>query len=206
MPFRRPVGADQQGFCNKSEGQNLLPCRYGMAFYTGETSMRKILIFSFVLISCLASGLATAEEMAKEGTESYIMSYSGPVKILTMGKERVQMNYEGLGIYIGEGLLTNSTFRFMGALQIVKGAYDNDFGLLVFTTPEGHKAFAIYEAAGRIGAGGKGSYKYVGGTGKLAGLQGGGEFTRISLRPSAEETIQGYNKVNGHWKLPEPKK
>lgn len=168
--------------------------------------MRRILILSFVLMFCLASGLATAEEMVTEGTESGTMSYSGPVKLLTMGKERGQMNYEGLGIYIGEGPMNNASFRFMGALQIVKGVYDNDFGLVVFTTPEGHKAFAIYEVAGRIGVGGKGSYKYVGGTGELTGLQGGGEFTRISLPSRAEETIHGYNKVNGHWKLPEPKK
>lgn len=168
--------------------------------------MKKIVIFSFVLMFCFVSGLANAEEMVTEGTESGTMSFSGPVKLLTMGKERVQMNYEGLGIYIGEGPMNNASFRFMGALQIVKGVYDNDFGLLVFTTPEGDKAFATYEAAGRIGTGGKGTFKYVGGTGKLAGLQGGGEFTRISLRPSAEETIQGYNKVKGHWKLPETKK
>lgn len=170
--------------------------------------MKKILIFSFVMMFCFVYGLANAKEIAKEGTESGTMSYSGPVKLLTMGKELVQMNYEGLGVYIGEGPMNNASFRFMGALQIVKGVYDNDFGLLVFTTPEGHKAFATYEAAGRIGAGGggKGTFKYVGGTGKLAGLQGGGEFTRISLRPSAEGTIQGYNKVKGHWKLPQTKK
>ena len=170
--------------------------------------MKKILIFSFVMMFCFVSGLANAKEMAKEGTESGTMSYSGPVKLLTMGKELVQMNYEGLGVYIGEGPMNNASFRFMGALQIVKGVYDNDFGLVVFTTPEGHKAFATYEAAGRIGAGGggKGTFRYVGGTGKLAGLQGGGEFTRISLRPSAEGTIQGYNKVKGHWKLPQTKK
>jgi len=170
--------------------------------------MKKILIFSFVMMFCFVYGLANAKEIAKEGTESGTMSYSGPVKLLTMGKELVQMNYEGLGVYIGEGPMNNASFRFMGALQIVKGVYDNDFGLLVFTTPEGHKAFATYEAAGRIGAGGggKGTFRYVGGTGKLAGLQGGGEFTRISLRPSAEGTIQGYNKVKGHWKLPQTKK
>ena len=168
--------------------------------------MKKILIFSFVLMFCFASGLANAKEMAKEGTELGTMSYSGPVKLLTMGKERIQMNYEGMGVYIGEGPMNNASFRFMGALQIVKGVYDNDFGLLVFTTPKGDKAFATYEASGRIGAGGKGTFKYVGGTGKLAGLQGGGEFTRISLRPSAKGTIQGYNKVKGHWKLPETKK
>ena len=168
--------------------------------------MKKILIFSFVLMYCFVSGLANAKEMAKEGTELGTMSYSGPVKLLTMGKERIQMNYEGLGVWIGEGPMNNASFRFMGALQIVKGVYDNDFGLVVFTTPEGDKAFATYEAAGRIGANGKGTFKYVGGTGKLAGLQGGGEFTRISLRPSAKGTIQGYNKVKGHWKLPETKK
>jgi len=168
--------------------------------------MKRIVVFLCIFLFCFASGLANAEEMAKEGTESYTMSYSGPVKLLGMGKEHVQMNYEGLGIQIGEGLLNNSSFQFMGALQIVMGVYDNDFGLVVFTTPEGHQAFATYEATGRIGATGKGIYTYIGGTGKLAGLQGGGEFTRISLRPSAEGTIQGYNKVKGHWKLPETKK
>jgi hypothetical protein len=168
--------------------------------------MKKILIFSIVLMFCFLSGLTNAKEMAKEGTELGTMIYSGPVKLLTMGKERIQMNYEGLGVWIGEGPMNNASFRFMGALQIVKGVYDNDFGLVVFTTPEGDKAFATYEAAGRIGASGKGTFKYVGGTGKLAGLQGGGEITRISLRPSAEGTIQGYNKVKGHWKLPETKK
>jgi hypothetical protein len=168
--------------------------------------MKKIIIISCVVLFFCALGSGSAEEKPKEGTESYTMSYSGPVKLLAMGKERVQMNYEGLGTYIGEGLLKNSSFRFMGALQIVKGVYDNDTGLVVFTTPEGHQAYAIYEATGRVGANGKGIYTYIGGTGKLEGLQGGGEFTRISLRPSAEGTIQGHNIAKGHWKLPEIKK
>lgn len=168
--------------------------------------MKRIIILSCIFLFFFASGMGNAEEMAKEGTESYTMSYSGPVKLLAMGKERVQMNYEGLGIYIGEGILNNCSFRFMGALQIVKGVYDNDSGLVVFTTSEGDQAFATYEATGRIGANGKGVYKYIGGTGKLKGLQGGGEFTRISLRPSAEGTLQGYNKVKGHWELPGIKK
>jgi len=158
--------------------------------------MKKILIFSFVMMFCFVSGLANAKEIAKEGTESGTMSYSGPVKLLTMGKELVQMNYEGLGVYIGEGPMNNASFRFMGALQIVKGVYDNDFGLLVFTTPEGHKAFATYEAAGRIGAGGggKGTFKYVGGTGKLAGLQGGGELPESPYVLAPKEPFRAITK------------
>ena len=168
--------------------------------------MKRIMILSCIFLFFFSSGFSAAEETAKEGKESYTMSFSGPVKLLAMGKERVQMNYEGLGIYIGEGPLNNSSFSFMGSLQIVKGVYDNDSGLVVFTNPEGDQAFATYEATGRIGAGGKGIYKYIGGTGKLKGLQGGGEFTRIPIRPSAKGIMQGYNKVNGHWKLPETKK
>ena len=168
--------------------------------------MKRMMILSCIFVFFFISGLSNAGEMSKEGAESYTMSYSATVKLLAMGKERIQVNYEGLGIYMGEGLLKNCSFRFMGALQTVKGVYDNDSGLVVFTTPAGHHAFVTYEATGRIGVSGKGIYKYIGGTGRLEGLQGGGKFTRISLRPSAERTIQGYNKVEGHWKLPEIKK
>jgi hypothetical protein len=43
---------------------------------------------------------------------------------------------------------------------------------------------------------------YVGGTGKFIGIQGNGEFSRISVRPAAEGTVQGYNRVKDQYKLP----
>ena len=53
-----------------------------------------------------------------------------------------------------------------------------------------------------LGAVGKGTVTYVGGTGKFIGIQGSGEFSRINVRPAAEGTLQGYNRVKDHYKLP----
>jgi hypothetical protein len=53
-----------------------------------------------------------------------------------------------------------------------------------------------------MGAGGKETQVIVGGTGKLAGIQGNAEYKRFPIRPIAEGTFQGYQKGKGQYKLP----
>jgi hypothetical protein len=173
---------------------------------------RRSVMRKTIVISLLASVILVAfvpicvAEMSKEGTSSGIMSYSGTFKALPMGQERVHMTYEVMGVFIGEGLLNNSSFRCIGALHSMQGTYKDDSGSCVYTSPDGDQAFATYEAAGKSGGPGKGTYKWVGGTGKLTGIEGGGEFDRISVRPVAQGTFQGYAKTKGHWRIPEAKK
>ena len=168
--------------------------------------MRKIVLVSILALFVLVAFVpVSTAEMAKEGTSSGTMSYSGTFKVLPMGQERLQMIYEIMGVYTGEGPLNNSSLRCLGGLHAVKGMYKNDSGLCVFTSPDGDKAFSTFEAAGKVGAASKGTFAWVGGTGKLTGMEGGGEFTRISVRPVAEGTFQGYSKIKGSWKLAEAK-
>jgi hypothetical protein len=56
------------------------------------------------------------------------------------------------------------------------------------TTTNGDKYWLTYKASGKMGKPTvvKGTFTYVGGTGKLTGIQGGGEFTRYTLQPPAE--------------------
>ena len=162
----------------------------------------------FALLSILvvlgSLGFAQAQ-IPKEGASSYIIGYSGTYKAVAMGQERIQMTYEVLGVIVSDSsecILQNASLRCVGSFHATKGAYEDDRGFCVCTRPDGDQLFTSYEASGRLGAVGKGTVTYVGGTGKFAGIQGSGEFTRINVRPAAEGTLQGYNRVKEHYKLP----
>jgi hypothetical protein len=51
----------------------------------------------------------------------------------------------------------------------------------------------------------KGTFTYVGGTGKVSGIQGGGEYTRYSLRPPTEGKFASFSMSKSEWKIVEPK-
>jgi hypothetical protein len=109
-----------------------------------------------------------------------------------------------MGISVGDtpdSLLHNASMHCLGSLHAVKGNY-NTSGFCVYTRPDGDLAYLTYEATGQLGGGSKGTYKWVGGTGKLTGLEGGGEYTSRTLRPAAEGNFSAINKGKGNWKLP----
>ena len=157
-----------------------------------------------ILVVLGSFGFAHAQ-IPKEGTSSYIIGYSGTFKIVAMGQERMQMTYEVLGVIVSDAndcILQNASLRCVGSFNAIKGVYEDDNGFCVCTRPDGDQLFTSYKASGRLGTVGKGTVTYVGGTGKFAGIQGSGEFSRIGVRPAAEGTFQGYNRVKDHYKLP----
>ena len=162
-----------------------------------------MLVLSFSLLA--AFGLEAQAQIPKEGTTSETWAYSGTFKALPMGQERVQMTYEVMGVIIGdtnEDLLHNASFRCLGARHTVKGEYNDDSGFCVCTRPDGDQMFLTYKGTGKMGVGAKEIQAIVGGTGKLAGIQGNAEYTRFPVRPAAEGTFQGYQKGKGQYKLP----
>ncbi len=121
------------------------------------------------------------------------------------------MTYEHTGAILGdtsEGIFHNATFHCVGSHSSVNGDYDNDSGFCIITRPDGDKAFFTYKATGNDLKGGKQINTYVGGTGKLVGLQGSAEVTRFVLRPSGppgtpyQGPYQGLAQVKGQYKLP----
>ncbi len=150
------------------------------------------------------SGNVFGEEMAKEGSESGKNYATGTAKALPMGEERIQLNYEGSGIYVSDtegGFLHNASIHFLGALHAVKGAFEES-GFMVLTATDGDKAFVTYKGSGNLGKDAKGTYTYVGGTGKYTEIKGGGEFTRLHLQPASKGIWSATTLFKGNWKLP----
>jgi hypothetical protein len=162
-----------------------------------------VLILGIVLLAVF--GPEAKAQIPKEGTTSLTTSYSGTFKILAMGQERVQMTYEVMGVHIGDtpkDLFHNASFRCIGTFHAVKGEYNDESGFCVSTLPDGDQVFTTLKGVGKMGGIGKVTLTHVGGTGKLVGIQGSIEGTRIDVRPAAEGTFQGYDREKGHYKLP----
>jgi len=161
------------------------------------------LILSLVVL--VVFGMEAKAQIPKEGTTSGTGAYSSTFKALPMGQERLQMTYELMGVIIGdtsEDLFHNASWRCLGALHAVKGEFNYNSGFCVATRPDGDQIFWTYKTAGKLGGGNKGTWTYVGGTGKLTGIQGNGEVTDFPMRPAAEGTFQGYVRTKSQYKLP----
>jgi hypothetical protein len=167
--------------------------------------MKKALIMLILTLFLLATvGNVFGEELAKEGSETGRNFATGTSKAIPMGEERIQLNYEGSGIYISdteEGFLHNASIHFLGAFHAVKGAFEESGGM-VLTAPDGDKAFITYKGSGNLGKDAKGTYTYVGGTGKYTGITGGGEFTRSNLQSASKGVWAATTLFKGNWKLP----
>ena len=161
-----------------------------------------LLIFTLFLLATVVN--VFSEEMAKEGLVSGKNYATGTSKALPMGEERIHVTYEGTGINVSdieEGFLNNASQHFLGALHAVKGAFEES-GFMVSTDPDGDKVFATWKGSGNLGKDAKGTYTYVGGTGKYTGITGGGEFTRSNLQPASKGVWAAITLFKGNWKLP----
>lgn len=167
--------------------------------------MKKAFItLALALFLLNTSGYVLSEEMAKEGSHTGRNYATGTSKALPMGEERIHVTYEGTGIYVNDiekGFLNNASQHFLGALHAVKGAFEES-GFMVSTVPDGDKVFATWKGSGNLGKDAKGTYTYVGGTGKYTGITGGGEFTRSNLQPASKGVWAAITLFKGNWKLP----
>lgn len=167
--------------------------------------MKKALMMLILTLFLLATaGTVFGEEMAKEGAFAGKNYLSGTSKVLAMGQERFQMNYEGGGVIVddtGKGFSHLAATYVMGTLHVVKGVFE-ETGFMVITPTDGDKIYATYKGSGTLGKSAKGTWTYVGGTGKYTGMGGSGEFTRYPLQNAAEGVWTSMSVVNGNYKLP----
>jgi len=163
-------------------------------------NIKTLAVFVVVLV---AFGTEAKAEIT-EGTSSGTSAYNCTLKALPMGQERVQMNYESMGVMIGdtsEDLFHNASLRCLGSLHAVKGDYNNS-GFCVVTRLDGDQIFYTYKSTGKLGGPAQGTTTTVGGTGKMKGIQGNSNYREFFVRPAAEGTVQIYSKWKGQYKLP----
>jgi hypothetical protein len=162
--------------------------------------MRKKIVWLIVVLGVLmAFGSDGQAQTAKEVTLSGTWVYSGTYKTLPLGPDRLQMNYDMMGVSITdtkEDPFNNNSFHCLGAGLAVKGELSHT-GSCISVRPDGDQIFWAYKADSKLGGNGKGVSRITGGTGKMAGLQGESEYLEFNMRPVAEGTFQGFTKSKG---------
>jgi hypothetical protein len=160
-------------------------------------------LIAMMLILTLATG--SEAQVAKEGDVSGTQSVSGTFKAAKIGDDFFLATGENMGVLVsdsGAGPFSDLSGRCVAQVLYVKGV-GRDQGHCVYMDRAGDQFVTEFEApAAKLGAPAEnGTYKYLGGTGKFAGLTGQGEWVFTRMRPVAEGTYQGYVKIKGHYQL-----
>ncbi|MCK4788476.1 MAG: hypothetical protein KAV87_32345 [Desulfobacteraceae bacterium] len=170
--------------------------------------MRKIIVASVLtFIFLVAFGPLADAQMAKQGTFSGTAVYSGTYKVMPLEKDTYVVTFEHTGVLTsdtGKGPLHNMSVHCVGFHYYEKGIAKKSMGYEVYTDPDGDKVLTEftdleYHRTAKVK---KGTVKFLGGTGKFAGIEGTFEYTRYTVRPAVKGTYQGISKLKGSWKLP----
>jgi hypothetical protein len=169
--------------------------------------MKKALIMLCLILFLLAAaGAAFGEEMAKEGTTSGSSYASGTWAAYELEEGTAFITWEQKGVMLddsGKDPFHNMSSNCAGVELWNKGV-GTTFGYCIGLAPDGDKIiFEVKQENKKSGPGLKsGTWKYIGGTGKFAGIEGGGEYTTYQVRPAADGTYQSVSKDKGNYKLP----
>jgi hypothetical protein len=167
--------------------------------------LRNLLASTAVLLS-LPAMAGDQAPVPREGSSSYVTLGSGTMKVLPMGKERSQVSWEFLGVQVsedGKGITHNASVRCVGVSHVVNDGMEGYLNACTLTRPDGDQIFVTEKlVSGKRGAASSGTSTIVGGTGKLAGIQGGSEWTRFFVRPAADGTFQTVTRSKASYKLP----
>ncbi|MGD0022823.1 MAG: hypothetical protein ABSC54_11045 [Smithellaceae bacterium] len=167
--------------------------------------IRLIVVLSLIVLAVFSVGnIALGQD---EATESVTTSYYGTYKGLPLGPDSRYVTWESFGVLISDtskGLFHGTTIHCMGTSLYGKESWDSE-SYCAYTMKDGEKVFSTGKMGGKVAkppVPGKGTAKFIGGTGKYSGIQGGTEFVTYSLRPPSDGTMHVYNKVKMTYKLP----
>jgi hypothetical protein len=116
------------------------------------------------------------------------------------------VQFELLGVYLsdaGKGLFHNMSSQTIGVICFDKGV-GKLLAYMVMTAPDGDKVFVEMKEDKTLPPPNpnKGTGKYLGGTGKFAGIEGTLEYSRYYTRPSKEGVGQAVGHSKTTWKIP----
>ncbi len=180
------------------------PPAYTLSVKEGHAMKRALAILVMSLAFCLGLSSNLYAEMAKEGTVEYLAATSSTAKVLTMGKEHLQINFEGFGVVVNappEFPLHRASYHIIGGGHVINGAAKYT-GFIVWTRLNGEKIYGTYESSGPMKGERTGTIAFVGGDGSTKGIQGGIDITVQGVHPAAKGTSQSISKAKAHWKIP----
>ena len=168
--------------------------------------IRKSMMIMFALLLIITAGTVVGAEMAKEGSGDYRSGKTGTPVVLAMEKERLQINFEEIGVVVSapeNSPLHNASFRNIGTLHAIKGKSKSS-GFIEWTRPNGDKIYATFEGEGVLGGGpSKSVVKFVGGTGTCTGIEGTMEVGNTpGIKPAKKGVYNGITVGKFNWKIP----
>jgi hypothetical protein len=163
------------------------------------------LLVTLLFVLVLATSFSADAQMAKEGDLSGTHYLSGTFKATKVGDDFLLVTSENTGLLVsnfGAGPFDHITVRCVSQVVYVKGIGRNQ-GNCVYVDRPGDQFISEFSAPEqKLGATtSNGTFRFLGGTGKFAGLSAEGEYTFTSLRSVAEGTYQGYSKFKGRYRL-----
>ncbi len=167
--------------------------------------MKRFSISLLVIVLGLVLSVSTVyAEMAKEGSATDTIYFTGTYQILAQEKENLGVNFDARGIVSSEdesNPFYKASGQCLGTHMAVGGEF-KELGLCTYTRPDGDQIFVSYEATGKRSDPVKGTHTFIGGTGKCAGITGNGEFTREPLKGTPKGSGANIVKRTSNWKLP----
>ena len=161
-----------------------------------------LILTLFVLVT---AGTVVGAEMAKKGNGDYRSGKSGTFVFIPMGKERMQMNFDEIGVVVSapeNSPFNNATFRDIGTLHAIKGKWKGS-GFVEWTCTNGDKVYGTFESQGVMGGSTSAVLKFVGGTGAYTGIEGTLEMRNTpGIKPARKGIYQGITVGKLNWKIP----
>jgi hypothetical protein len=163
-------------------------------------------IFAVSMISAMCFGIAaTAADMPKEGTVSYTYFGFGTFKANPIGKQRLLNTFDENGLTLSDGFGDHVTWHCWGTGDYTSGL-GQDHGYCVGTDTAGDQlAVIISDEKHTLDAKSwSGTDTLSGGTGKFAGVSGGGPSVCHGgeFKPIIDGTYLDYCTGKWSYKLP----
>jgi hypothetical protein len=152
------------------------------------------------LIFALSCSGVTAGELAKEGSYDTTFCFAGKSHLIAHSETHIAYSYWLAGTMLSKssgGIWDMNSGYCVGDGSVIKGASTAE-AFCEFMDSDKDKTFGK-----AIRTGTSGTWKVLSGTGKYAGMTGGGTFEVIGPFPTIKEgTFQGCNRNKGTYKLP----
>jgi hypothetical protein len=171
-----------------------------------KKSMKQHLL---ILAATLAFGLnASAADLPKEGSFSFVYAGAGTYKPVMVGKDRLVFSTDDSGVTAGntgQGLFDRMTAHELG-LADWTNLQGTVLGYSVWTDPAGEQIVSSWNSAGFVaGKQNNVPIKIQGGTGKYFGISGSGMCDNRGnefFHPTGEETFPIHVTCQGSYKIP----
>jgi hypothetical protein len=162
---------------------------------------KSIISFTVLLLGIVLGARVLAADMPKEFSFSVTYTNSGTFKVLQQGNGSAR-SFDQILIATndaGKGFLHNMSANCVGMSYHDRDQPPKGGGACTFTDTDGDQLFERWTytqpTAGEI--------RFIGGTGKYAGIQCQGEWERIALpKAFSESTWQAIGRKRGNCKLP----